>query len=154
MALTQICPWCNTEIVWDEEIGPETECPHCYNELTDYRTVTFPLKPELPDFDEDSDDDWNQYTRTAEKILDAQDEALECPQCQEYMVKAGEMKVDEKQFMPLAANPELPPFLEAPFRIELFVCSHCFAVLQRLGSKDRNELIRRLGETSRQEMEP
>ncbi|WP_169086880.1 hypothetical protein [Paenibacillus sp. PL91] len=34
-----ICPWCLTEIVWDEEIGPETHCPHCDNELSAYRTI-------------------------------------------------------------------------------------------------------------------
>ncbi|WP_138752565.1 hypothetical protein [Paenibacillus sinopodophylli] len=34
-----ICPWCLTEIVWDEEIGPETSCPHCDNELSAYRTI-------------------------------------------------------------------------------------------------------------------
>lgn len=36
-----ICPWCLTEIVWDEEIGPEKHCPHCENELGGYRTVQF-----------------------------------------------------------------------------------------------------------------
>jgi hypothetical protein len=34
-----ICPWCLTEIVWDEEIGPEKRCPHCDNELSSYRTI-------------------------------------------------------------------------------------------------------------------
>lgn len=34
-----VCPWCQTEIVWDEEIGPEEQCPHCLNELGDYRSV-------------------------------------------------------------------------------------------------------------------
>ncbi len=34
-----ICPWCLTEIVWDEEMGPETRCPHCDNELSSYRTI-------------------------------------------------------------------------------------------------------------------
>lgn len=34
-----ICPWCLTEIVWDEEIGPESHCPHCDNELSAYRTI-------------------------------------------------------------------------------------------------------------------
>src|SRR4051812_7357694 len=36
---TAICPWCQTEIVWDEELGPEEQCPHCLNELGDYRSV-------------------------------------------------------------------------------------------------------------------
>lgn len=36
-----ICPWCATEISWDEEIGPEENCPHCENELNGYRTMQF-----------------------------------------------------------------------------------------------------------------
>lgn len=36
---TTVCPWCHTEIVWDEEFGPEENCPHCNNELSGYRTV-------------------------------------------------------------------------------------------------------------------
>ncbi|MGF7046681.1 DNA-directed RNA polymerase subunit RPC12/RpoP [Paenibacillus sp. DS2015] len=36
---TNVCPWCQTEIVWDDEIGPEAECPHCQNELNEYRTL-------------------------------------------------------------------------------------------------------------------
>ncbi|SFS43185.1 hypothetical protein [Paenibacillus sp. 453mf] len=30
---TTVCPWCQTEIVWDEELGPEEECPYCNNPL-------------------------------------------------------------------------------------------------------------------------
>jgi hypothetical protein len=35
----EVCPWCQTDILWDEEIGPEETCPHCYNELKSYRTI-------------------------------------------------------------------------------------------------------------------
>ncbi|MGN7457641.1 hypothetical protein ACTHPH_22755 [Paenibacillus pasadenensis] len=35
-----ICPWCDSELVWDEEIGPEEVCPHCSNELGGYRTLS------------------------------------------------------------------------------------------------------------------
>ncbi|WP_211746726.1 hypothetical protein [Paenibacillus sp. Marseille-Q4541] len=31
---TTVCPWCQTEIVWDEELGPEEECPYCHNPLS------------------------------------------------------------------------------------------------------------------------
>lgn len=31
---TTVCPWCQTEIVWDEELGPEEECPYCSNPLS------------------------------------------------------------------------------------------------------------------------
>ncbi|REE85087.1 hypothetical protein A8990_1133 [Paenibacillus taihuensis] len=48
-----ICPWCQTEIVWDEEIGPERNCPHCENELSGYRTLQFGM--ELNE-EEDADD--------------------------------------------------------------------------------------------------
>lgn len=37
---TTVCPWCDTEIVWDEEFGPEDTCPHCNNELKGYRTIS------------------------------------------------------------------------------------------------------------------
>ncbi|MEC0172514.1 hypothetical protein [Paenibacillus graminis] len=64
---TTVCPWCHTEIVWDEEFGPEDTCPHCNNELSGYRTVTLGIddlededEPEgagEPDQDSVSDDD-------------------------------------------------------------------------------------------------
>ncbi|WP_151735309.1 hypothetical protein [Paenibacillus tengchongensis] len=58
---TTVCPWCHTEIVWDEEFGPEETCPHCNNELTGYRTIT--VGPEdLGDEDiEDADDDADEH---------------------------------------------------------------------------------------------
>ncbi|MDT3425043.1 putative RNA-binding Zn-ribbon protein involved in translation (DUF1610 family) [Paenibacillus forsythiae] len=53
---TTICPWCHTEIVWDEELGPEKACPHCGNELSAYRTVNI-SREELDDDLEDDDDE-------------------------------------------------------------------------------------------------
>lgn len=44
MSESQICPSCDTEIVWDEEIGPEEICPHCLNLLGAYRTVNVELE--------------------------------------------------------------------------------------------------------------
>ncbi|EXX88342.1 hypothetical protein CH50_03625, partial [Paenibacillus darwinianus] len=41
-----VCPWCDTEIVWDEELGPEEYCPHCENDLKAYRTVSFSIDEE------------------------------------------------------------------------------------------------------------
>lgn len=40
---SQVCPWCQTEIVWDPEIGPEDTCPHCLNELGGYRSLKLKL---------------------------------------------------------------------------------------------------------------
>lgn len=47
-----ICPWCLTEIVWDEEIGPESHCPHCDNELSAYRTIELGYDEEEVEADE------------------------------------------------------------------------------------------------------
>lgn len=60
---TTICPWCQTEIVWDEEIGPEEECPYCHNELKGYRTLSISLANEEdvedePGYEEGDDMDY------------------------------------------------------------------------------------------------
>ncbi|MBH5317336.1 hypothetical protein I6N90_05855 [Paenibacillus sp. GSMTC-2017] len=47
----QVCQWCVTEIIWDEEIGPESHCPHCENELGGYRSLNVGLEN-----DNDNDD--------------------------------------------------------------------------------------------------
>ncbi|MBW4837926.1 MAG: hypothetical protein KZY74_00905 [Paenibacillaceae bacterium] len=52
---TTICPWCQTEIVWDEELGPEEECPHCHNELKGYRTINISLGRDEEFEDEEND---------------------------------------------------------------------------------------------------
>jgi len=41
----QFCPWCDTEIIWDPELGPEEVCPHCLNELGDYRSIEIHMDP-------------------------------------------------------------------------------------------------------------
>ncbi|WP_141503995.1 hypothetical protein [Paenibacillus luteus] len=60
-----ICPWCLTEVVWDEEIGPETHCPHCDNELSAYRTI------ELGYDEEEVEEDEHERAVQALKINDA-----------------------------------------------------------------------------------
>jgi len=52
---TVVCPWCDTEIVWDEEFGPEDTCPHCNNELKGYRTVSLG-RDDLPDEPEEQEE--------------------------------------------------------------------------------------------------
>lgn len=64
------CPWCHSEIVWDEEIGPEEFCPHCNNELSGYRTMQIgidgiDLEPDDSDVKRDhehehEEDDWSE----------------------------------------------------------------------------------------------
>lgn len=60
---SQVCQWCLTEIIWDEELGPETHCPHCDNELSAYRSVKVGLDRDNEgaaplDNDEADEDDW------------------------------------------------------------------------------------------------
>ncbi|WP_127532609.1 hypothetical protein [Paenibacillus kobensis] len=104
-----ICPWCHSEIVWDEEIGPEEFCPHCSNELTGYRTVQIGVDEEMEDsdahdhsHDEEQEEDWsdesNEWTESAksgdgfrqarrssfaieERIERVLDDQLEVPEC-------------------------------------------------------------------------
>ncbi|WP_424767253.1 hypothetical protein [Paenibacillus sp. sgz302251] len=54
-----VCPWCLTDIVWDEEIGPEKHCPHCGNELSAYRTIELGI---------DEEEDSESYEQEAQII--------------------------------------------------------------------------------------
>jgi hypothetical protein len=141
----QICPWCQSEIVWDEELGPESTCPHCYNELGEYRTMSIPIKRgEKPDiFEEDeTNDEWHAYSNGVQELLDRQEEVPECPICQEYLVLAGRLTVTEREFAPNVPFPGALPFLKPPYRTDVFVCSHCFTFQYRLSEEDRMRTIR------------
>ena len=50
---TTVCPWCQSEIVWDEELGPEEECPHCLNELKGYRTLNVSLNDDEEEIEQE-----------------------------------------------------------------------------------------------------
>ncbi|WP_422657984.1 hypothetical protein ACK8P5_19885 [Paenibacillus sp. EC2-1] len=63
-----ICPWCQTEIVWDEEIGPEENCPHCENELKGYRTLSVAL--------DDADDEMEPQEELEDSFEDYDDEGI------------------------------------------------------------------------------
>lgn len=58
---TQVCPWCQTEIVWDPEIGPEDVCPHCLNELGDYRSVSFQMEGQEDEEEEAEEEDGEEH---------------------------------------------------------------------------------------------
>ncbi|MHA0856630.1 hypothetical protein [Paenibacillus sp. CMAA1364] len=62
---TTVCPWCQTEIVWDEEIGQEEECPHCQNELNAYRTLNIGLEDEEDEIE--VQDDKSSHTSSVEQ---------------------------------------------------------------------------------------
>ncbi|GIP38796.1 hypothetical protein J31TS4_20760 [Paenibacillus sp. J31TS4] len=153
---TTVCPWCQTEIVWDPEIGPEKECPYCYNELDDYRTVSFSfLSGEeedeaeagetgaYPDEDVSAEPVYrDEYDETVELLQRQQDEAPECPHCKEPMLYAGMRTVAESAFEPDTPAALPKPFLAAPFRERLFLCPSCFQLSAYLADEDREAVIR------------
>jgi hypothetical protein len=158
-----ICPWCQTEIVWDEEIGPEKHCPYCENELSGYRTVQIGI--DRPDeTDEEDDEDWErnsgqqhdfsefrQYNRSQlafedalERIVDEQDEAPECPSCREYMMEAGTQTIPGQQFAPRTPQSVGEPLLTAPFRVVWYVCPSCFRTDAKLAQPEQERLVQLL----------
>jgi hypothetical protein len=158
-----ICPWCQTEIVWDEELGPEEECPYCHNELDGYRTLTFDVdsagsEEELNNYgDEEGGHDhlYAQsgkgashlfhaaghdplvYEAAVEKLLDTQDVVPECPHCREYMIFSGHHVLGENQFKAAILPSYDKPLLQSKLQYNVFVCPSCFHVSQFLDDKDR-----------------
>ncbi|QYR22926.1 hypothetical protein KZ483_08355 [Paenibacillus sp. sptzw28] len=175
-----LCPWCQTEIVWDEEIGPEKHCPHCENELSGYRTVQFGIHSEEESDEEEQqgdDSDWEtegddeervrvspdiaelrQYglerlalESTMERILDDQLEAPECPSCREFMLESGTMTVTEGQFKPRTPAPLSAPLLAPPFQIVLYVCPSCFHTENRLAAQDQERFVQLLASAAEEQ---
>ncbi|MFB8373089.1 hypothetical protein ACWIE6_04745 [Paenibacillus taichungensis] len=180
-----VCPWCHTEIVWDEELGPEEECPYCHNELKGYRTLNINISDEenneaeedIYDMDDVEDDEqttdlanlWGdevelklpelrtlmkyadegndliQYEEGVEKQLDLQEEVPECPHCREFMILTGTQKASKDTFNPVAnAVTGTDSLLDAPFSVQMYVCSGCFQVQYNLSEDDRLRLIQNL----------
>lgn len=168
-----ICPWCSSEIIWDEEIGPEKHCPHCDNELSGYRTMQIGLgdeqdeqpegKVSQQDWDDEEDDDTynnsdnldpangfigRNLSRIAaegnlQQVIDVQEEVPECPSCREYMLEAGEQTI-AGQFEPTIHAVVGQPLLQAPFRVKWYVCPSCFTTTTVLSHDDRNQLLEAL----------
>ena len=148
----QICPWCQTEIVWDPEIGPEEACPHCFNDLGDYRsinlTVTDPDQAiAFDDDDEEYEDDeidlMDEYEEAVQHVLDHQEEAPECPSCRSFMLLAGTQNADAS-FVPYVHEMVKEPLLTASFKAQVYVCPSCFHIERQLSEPDRLAMIERL----------
>jgi|HigsolmetaAR203D_1030402.scaffolds.fasta_scaffold00157_43 hypothetical protein len=141
MGETQICPWCQMEIVWDEETGPEDECPYCLNELKDYRTVTFRL--------EDMDEDRltaGEIAQALDALLPEQEEDLDCEQCQDRMIAAGKIRLDKNRFEPIV-RPGLPQLLKDRVDLTMLVCPSCFQVKTVLSHDSRKHFVHAIRET-------
>jgi hypothetical protein len=167
-----ICPWCQTEIVWDPDIGPEETCPHCYNELSGYRSIQVNLKAPgqrlpsdaLSDEDDEEDlldeDEWDgldvpeaewlngeeldTYGEAVQACIDQQEEAPECVSCRELMLHAGDREIGQAEFSPIVPLPLGKPFLHAPFKLQMYVCPSCFKVETLLGEADRLLMVEAL----------
>jgi len=143
-----VCPWCQTEIVWDEEIGPEEFCPNCFNELSDYRSLHVRLDGDELELTDDSgpvvsEEDLSEigiYGFSVRQRLERQEEQMECPRCREEMVLAGKHRIEEHHYTPLVHEIG-PAFLQAPFEVNLFVCPSCFSIHYALSDEDRLRLI-------------
>jgi len=170
-----ICPWCQTEIVWDEEIGPESHCPHCDNELSGYRTVKIGIDPtndrsEQDDEDED-EESWQDEEQgdegadlatyinrsrehlaleeTVERLLDQQEEVPECPSCREYMLAAGKETVGSSPAFTSTIVPGLDvELLPAPFEIIRYVCPACFTMQSKLAKAEQDRLVHLLAQAA------
>lgn len=159
-----MCPWCLTEIVWDEEFGPEESCPHCFNELGNYRSVQIGANDQDDDLlDEDdviapkevlvdSDDIWDDedlnhrdiYSETVQQCIDEQEEAPECLSCRELLLLTGQRNVISTEFTSHIPNVLDQAFLGAPFTMNVYICPSCFRIEHVLSDKDRSTMIERL----------
>jgi hypothetical protein len=158
------------EIMWDPEIGPETECPHCYNELTGYRTIPLNAeadeekaeieqdeeKAEIEQDEEhtETDDDVDDYEDMLEEskakdiyhegvmlCLDTQLEVPECFRCQELMLFAGVQTIDSTTFVPEIPVSLGQSFLPKRFQLQLYVCPSCFTTESMLSTDDRDRMV-------------
>jgi hypothetical protein len=167
-----VCPWCQTEIVWDEEIGPERHCPHCENELSGYRTLQVGLdddeNADEESFEEaeagegasgfDAEDDLTDFVEynsermamdeTLERVLADQLEAPECPNCRELMLEAGSHIVTGDNFRSRVPAALGEPVVETPFALVMYVCPSCFHTDNRLSVQDQERLVFLLTQSS------
>lgn len=156
-----VCPWCQSEIMQEEGAETEEVCPFCDNELGGYRTVTIDLDVEDTDADvhvaeEEEDLSWLEnealadnsealwkFEETVERLLDEQETAPECTRCREYMVEAGTRIVSADGFQPRAPEWLGQAVLDAPFKLQIFVCPSCFSLQQVLDGDGQREMARR-----------
>ncbi len=138
----EICPWCQTEIVWDPEFGREEYCPHCDNELKGYRTLGIDLDMDDEEADEAGAGAFSaSYEEAAEAYVFAQSEEKQCLQCQSSMIFTGQQEVSATQFKAMVPNGLERPFLTAPFVLDVHTCPNCFQMTYQLDSKSRQKLV-------------
>lgn len=164
-----ICPWCQTEIVWDEELGPEEQCPHCLNELSDYRSVnvlgTDDENGAYVDEEEDEDevtvespvessastalgsDDLytiSSYEAASRHLMDRQDVYTDCGVCGVEMLHMGTLEPAGLAKLPEGMSELQPPLLGGKLELDAFVCPTCFRVETKLTDLARMKFVQQL----------
>lgn len=173
---TTICPWCQTEIVWDEEIGPEEYCPYCNNELKGYRTLNIgidEIEDEENEYDGDEDQDQKVFweheesghldaIRRVETFAKAGGDLLAYDSGVEKVLD-GQEEVPEcphcREYMLFAGSQPLPdsfvpavpaglarPLVQKAAKLDIYICSACFHVSHFLTEDERMHLIRTVTE--------
>ncbi|MDP5276586.1 hypothetical protein [Chengkuizengella axinellae] len=170
----EICPWCDTEIVWDEEIGREEQCPHCLNELSNYRTMNVDLDLEedetrsksvnksnspkenaaediedinTPILDsfiskiEPKTDDLLQYEEGVYHYRRKQEESFECSNCHDFMIMVGDQEIKKDEFIPYVPVSQAQGILQAPYKLNLYICPSCFEMKPVLSEQDRLKMM-------------
>lgn len=154
MELKTTCTWCESEIIWDKEIGPEKYCPHCDNELEGYRTIEIDaddvVEPEEDDYNWEEDEEGRGILRSKReiatnsvigKILNDQFEMPECPNCREYMLEAGKQTVGAQSEFESKLAPNNNPLLQTPFKVIWYVCPSCYRTESFLDYENRKQLL-------------
>ncbi|WP_128894863.1 hypothetical protein [Longirhabdus pacifica] len=162
-----VCQWCQTEIMMDEK-NPETTCPHCENELGDYKSMQIPMEMEEEDateqentvenheeseeedlffleedfMSENDEEELEVYETYVDQSLQQTEGYALCKDCEEQMIFTGQQKVTADTFQ---SNEQLQtPFLVAPYHMDVFLCPHCFQQKTYLSTEDRADLMQRL----------
>ncbi|MDN4069570.1 hypothetical protein NYE70_00050 [Paenibacillus sp. FSL R5-0407] len=173
---TTICPWCQTEIVWDEELGPEEECPYCHNELKGYRTLNISLGEEdeleededleaeeegLGLWEEDDESHLNAIRRVEAFATDGGDllayesgvenildRQEEVPECPHCReyMMFAGVQTLGADYAPVVPEGAKGPLLKPAAKLNVYVCTACFHVGSFLSEDDRNALIRTVSE--------
>jgi hypothetical protein len=147
------------EIIWDPEFGPEEECPHCLNELKEYRSLPLDAEPvieadlgEAVEEEEEEEDDYealleetkakDKYHEGVMQCLDTQLEVPECFRCQELMLLAGVQTIDSNRFVPEIPASLGRSFLPKSIDLQLYVCPSCFTTESMLSQDNRDLMVK------------
>ncbi|MDF2670804.1 MAG: hypothetical protein K0R67_3110 [Paenibacillus sp.] len=153
-----ICPWCHTEIVWDEDLGPEEQCPHCLNDLGDYRSVPLTgedeeeieaeaeehVGPSVSDASGDELYTMSAYEAASRLLLDRQEVLADCIACGQEMIHIGQIATGTIVQQPVSLQEWNHPLLDGKLPLDAFICPTCFRVDTKLTDPARVQFVKQL----------